>query len=73
MVICAEQILAQHSRRKRWNWGSVPAKVAPDESPVVAVATNGLTAESRAMGGRVSQDRVRVVIWQDIVSLEDIV
>ena len=37
--------------RKQWNGGLVPAKVAPDEVPVVVVAAEGFVAASRAMGG----------------------
>ena len=37
--------------RKQWNGGSVPAKVAPDEVPVVAVAAEGFVAASRALAG----------------------
>jgi len=39
------------SERKQWTGGSVPAKVAPDVVPVVAVAAEGLVAASRALGG----------------------
>ena len=41
--------------RKRWNGGLVPAKVAPDDVPVVAVAAEGFVGASRAMGARVAQ------------------
>ena len=51
LVICAGKIRGQHSRRERCTGGLVPAKVAPDEVPVVAVAAEGFAAASRAMGG----------------------